>query len=439
MSATNQTPASLIAVTGASGHLGRLVIEALLARNLPANRIVAVVRDSQRVADFASRGVQVRSADYTQKDSLETAFEGVERLLLVSSNEVGQRLPQHENVANAARNAGVGFLAYTSILKADASGMQLAADHKATEQIIRDSGIAFAFLRNSWYFENYTDQLPSILQHEAIFGSAGDGRVSAASRADYAAAAAAVLTDSNHENKVYELGGDEAFTLTELAAEISKQTEREIVYRDLPVEQYAQAIIGFGFPEPVARILGDADLGLKRGDLLTGSGDLRRLTSRPTTSLAEAVASALKKQNIKNKAAGEKYMSSNQEFLQNLYDAFNKREIETIISLMRPDVKWANGLEGGFVYGRDAVREYWTNQFKAIQPELETLKFETDENNRNVVTVHQVIKDLQGNVLTGATVHQIFTIEDGLISLYEIGETETIQEMIQKTKTGNDQ
>ena len=128
-------------------------------------------------------------------------------------------------------------------------------------------------------------------------------------------------------------------------------------------------------------------------------------------------------------------MSSNREFLQNLYDAFNNREIETIISFMRPDVKWANGVEGGFVYGRDAVREYWTNQFKNIQPELETLKFETDENNRNVVTVHQVIKDLQGNLLADATVRQIFTIEEGMISLYEIGETETIQEMIQKAKT----
>jgi hypothetical protein len=132
-------------------------------------------------------------------------------------------------------------------------------------------------------------------------------------------------------------------------------------------------------------------------------------------------------------------MSSNQQFLQNLYDAFNKREIETIISLMRPDVKWANGLEGGFVYGRDAVREYWTNQFKDIQPELETLKFETDEKNRNVVTVHQIIRDLQGNLLVDATVQQIFTIENGLISLYEIGETETIKEMIQKTRTSNEQ
>lgn len=131
-------------------------------------------------------------------------------------------------------------------------------------------------------------------------------------------------------------------------------------------------------------------------------------------------------------------MSSNEEFLQNLYDAFNRREIETIISAMRSDVKWANGFEGGFVYGRDQVRQYWTDQFKAIQPELETLKFEKDEKNRNIVTVHQIVRDLQGNVLADATVHQIFTIEDGLISLYEIGEAETIQEMIQKTRTSNE-
>jgi hypothetical protein len=131
-------------------------------------------------------------------------------------------------------------------------------------------------------------------------------------------------------------------------------------------------------------------------------------------------------------------MSSNQQFLQSLYEAFNKGEIETIISAMRPDVKWANGVEGGFVYGRDAVREYWTNQYKVIQVQLETLKFKTDENNRNVVTVHQIVRDLQGNLLADATIQQIFTIENSLISLYEIGETETIQEMIQKTRTPNE-
>ena len=159
MNEANQTSASLIAVTGASGHLGRLVIEALLARNLPANRIVALVREPQKVSAFAALGVEVRRADYAQPETLEAAFEGVERLLLVSSNEVGQRLPQHENVVNAARKSDIGVLAYTSIPKADTSGMQLAADHQATEQMIRKSGIPFAFLRNSWYFENYPTSL----------------------------------------------------------------------------------------------------------------------------------------------------------------------------------------------------------------------------------------------------------------------------------------
>ncbi|CAA9400511.1 MAG: NAD(P)H dehydrogenase (quinone) 2 [uncultured Pyrinomonadaceae bacterium] len=295
MNETNQKSESLIAVTGASGHLGRLVIETLLGGNTPANKIVAVVRDPQKIADFAARGVQVRRADYTQPETLDAAFNGVERLLLVSSNEVGERVPQHKNVIEAARKSGVNFLAYTSILKADVSEMQLAADHRETEQVIRESGIPFAFLRNSWYFENYTDQLSSILQHGAVFGSAGDGQVSAASRADYAAAAAVVLASGNHENKIYELGGDAAFTLSELAAEISKQTGSEIVYRDLPVEEYAQALIGAGLPEPMARILADADLGLKRGDLLVNSGDLSRLAGHPTTTLAEAVAFGLKK------------------------------------------------------------------------------------------------------------------------------------------------
>lgn len=286
---------SLIAVTGASGHLGRLVVEALLAQGLPPTKIVALVRDPEKVADFAAQGVQVRRADYAQPEMLAAAFLGIERLLLVSSNEVGQRLPQHLNVVEAARNSGVSFLAYTSILKADTSRMQLAGEHKATEQVIRDSGISFALMRNSWYIENYTDQLAQTLRHGVVLGSAGDGRVSAATRADYAAAAAAVLTGNDHKNKTYELGGDESFTLAELAVEISKQSGREVVYRDLPVEEFAQVLIGAGLPESLARVLADADLGLKRGELFTDSTDLSRLINRPTTTLAEAVASALKK------------------------------------------------------------------------------------------------------------------------------------------------
>lgn len=295
MKETNQKPASLIAVTGASGHLGRLVIESLLAKGLPAAKIVAIVRDPEKVADFAAQGVQVRRADYERQETLDEAFAGVGRLLLVSSNELNRRLPQHENVVKAARNAGVGFLAYTSILKADSATMKIAADHKATEQVIRESGVQFAFLRNGWYIENYTDQIAGTLQHGVVIGNAGDGRISAASRADYADAAAVVLAGNGHENKIYELGGDRSFTLSELAAEISAQSGRTIVYRNLPVEELAQTLIKVGLPEPLARVLADADSGIERGELFTENTDLTRLINRPTAALAEVVATALKK------------------------------------------------------------------------------------------------------------------------------------------------
>lgn len=294
MNEENQKHTGLIAVTGVSGHLGRLVVESLLADGIQAERIVAVVREPEKIADLAARGIEIRRADYAQPATLEAAFKGVERLLLVSSNQLGERASQHENVAAAARKAGVSFLAYTSILKADTTGIKLAAEHLTTEEIIRESGIDFAFLRNGWYHENYTDQIAQTIKHGAIFGSAGDGKVSAASRADYAAAAAAVLTGAGHENKTYELGGDTAFTLNELATEIAKQSDREIAYRELPVEEFAQALIGAGLPEPMAHVLADADLGIKRGDLYTESRDLSRLINRPTTALADAVTSALK-------------------------------------------------------------------------------------------------------------------------------------------------
>jgi NAD(P)H dehydrogenase (quinone) len=283
---------SLIAVTGATGQLGRLVVEALLGRGIPAGRIVALARDRGQAEEFASRGVQVREADYERPETLDAALEGIGRLLLISGNEVGRRAPQHENVVRAAVRAGVGFIAYTSILNADRSAMQLAAEHKATETIIRDSGIAHVLLRNGWYFENYHDAIKGALARGVITGSAGDGRVSAAARADYAEAAAAVLTGEGHENRVYELGGDEGFTLSELAAEVSRQAGREVVYRDVPADAYAEALVGFGVPEPFARVLADSDLGIKRGELFTDSGDLRRLIGRPTTTLAEAVEAA---------------------------------------------------------------------------------------------------------------------------------------------------
>jgi NAD(P)H dehydrogenase (quinone) len=284
----------MIAVTGATGQLGRLVVKELLERGIPAGEIVALARSPERARELAERGVQVRRADYMRPNSLGPALEGVTKLLLVSGSEVGQRAAQHRNVVEAARAAGVRLLAYTSLLKADTSGMQLAAEHKETEEMIRASGIPFVFLRNGWYLENYTENLAPALEHGAMLGSAEDGRVSAATRADYAAAAAAVLTGEGQENRIYELGGDEAFTLAELAAEVSRQSGKTVEYRDLPEEAYAEALMDAGLPEPYARVLADSDRGIARGELFTDGGDLRRLIGRPTTPPAEAIAAALR-------------------------------------------------------------------------------------------------------------------------------------------------
>ena len=283
-----------IVITGATGQLGRLVVEALLDSGVPAEQIVAAGRSTDRIADLGERGVQVRSIDYSQPDSLRQAFAGADKVLLVSGSEVGQRVEQHRNAVEAAKEAGVGLIAYTSIANADTTAMQLAAEHLATEEILRDSGVPFVLLRNGWYLENYTGQLPVQLQHGAVLGSAGDGRVSAAARADYAAAAAAVLLREDQGGKVYELGGDDAFTLSELAGEVSAASGQDVTYRNLPAEQYTEVLVEAGLPEAYAAILADSDLGIARGDLLVTTGDLSALLGRPTTPLREAVQAAAK-------------------------------------------------------------------------------------------------------------------------------------------------
>lgn len=281
----------MIVVTGATGQLGRLVIAELLDRGVPADGIVAAVRNPGKASDL---GVAVREADYTKPETLSTAFAGAEKVLLISSSEIGQRVAQHQNVIDAVRAAGVPLLAYTSILKAGTSGVGLAAEHRETERLIRESGLPYVFLRHSWYTENYTANLAPVLASGVLLGSSGEGRVAAAPRADYAAADAAVLVGDGHENKVYELGADEPFTMAELAAEVSRQTGQPVSYQDLPPADYVRALTGFGLDEGYAGALADADLGIARGDLSTDSGDLRRLAGRPTTSLPDAVAAGLK-------------------------------------------------------------------------------------------------------------------------------------------------
>ncbi len=284
----------MILVTAATGKLGRLVVAGLLEK-VPAKDIAVAVRDPNKAADLAAKGVQVRQADYSKPETLGPAFAGVDKVLLISSSEVGQRAAQHQAVVDAAKKAGVRLIAYTSILHADTSGMSLAAEHKATEEAIRASGLPFVFLRNGWYTENYTENLAPALAHGAFFGSSGQGRIAAASRADYAAAAVAVLTSTGHENKVYELAGDTDFTTAELAAEVSRQTGKPVVYKDLSQADHVGALIGVGVPPPFAELVADSDAGAGRGDLNDTSGDLRRLIGRPTTPLADAVTAAVKR------------------------------------------------------------------------------------------------------------------------------------------------
>jgi NAD(P)H dehydrogenase (quinone) len=277
-----------ITVTGATGHLGRLVVDALKQQGVD---VVATVRDTTK---RTAEGVPVRLADYDRPETLAPAFEGTDRLLFISGSEAGKRVEQHRAVIDAAVRAGVGHVVYTSITKADTSTNPLAPEHLATEELIKASGLQYTFLRNNWYFENYTGNLAPALEHGVILGAAGQGRVAAATREDFAAGAVAVLTGEGHAGKIYELGGDATMSLADLADEVTAQSGTKVAYQDLPADDYAQALIGFGVPEGFARLLAAADTSIAAGSLDVVSGDLSRLTGRPTTSLAEAVAKALK-------------------------------------------------------------------------------------------------------------------------------------------------
>jgi len=282
----------MIVVTGATGKLGRLVVEALL-KKVPAADVVAAVRSPEKAADLAARGVQVRHADYARPETLAAALAGAEKVLLISSSEVGRRAAQHAAVIAAAQAAGVALLAYTSVLHAEHSRLALAAEHAVTEAALRTSGLGWTFLRNGWYLENYTENLGPALAHGALVGCAGNGRIAAAARADYAEAAVAVLTGADQAGRIHELAGDVPFTMAELAAEVSRQAGQPIAWRDLPPEAYRDVLASAGVPAPFAALLVDADLGITRGELDDATGTLRRLIGRPTTTLAEAVKAGL--------------------------------------------------------------------------------------------------------------------------------------------------
>ncbi|KOG49803.1 SDR family oxidoreductase [Streptomyces decoyicus] len=282
-----------IVVTGATGALGRLVIEELLKRTAP-DEIVAVARDRAKAAGLAARGVGVEVADYSRPETLQGVFASGDRVLFISGNEAGRRLTQHRAVIDAAREAGVALLAYTSVLGGPAATFSIAEEHVATEQALLASGVPYCLLRNGWYHENYTGALATTLRTGAVVGSAGQGRVATAARRDYAEAAAVVLTGSGHENSVYELSGDTAWTMAEYAAEVSRQTGRTIPYRDLPQERYVALMVEAGVPALGAQMVADADAGIARGELAATPGELAGLLGRPTTPLAEAITEALK-------------------------------------------------------------------------------------------------------------------------------------------------
>ncbi|HHJ4543545.1 TPA: SDR family oxidoreductase [Citrobacter freundii] len=278
----------MIAITGATGQLGQHVIESLL-KTVPASQIVAIVRNPAKATALSQQGITVRQADYSDEAAFTTALQGIDKLLLISSSEVGQRAPQHRNVINAVKAAHVKFIAYTSLLHADTSPLGLADEHVATEQMLAESGIAYALLRNGWYTENYLASAPAALEHGVFIGAADEGKIASATRADYAAAAARVISEDGHAGKTYELAGDAGWTLSQLAAELAKQSGKKVVYQNLSEADFAAALKGVGLPAGLADMLADSDTGASKGGLFDDSHTLSKLIGRPTTSLADSV------------------------------------------------------------------------------------------------------------------------------------------------------
>ena len=282
----------MIAVTGATGQLGRLVIHELL-KTQPANSIIAAVRSPEKAEDLADLGVVVRQADYDQPATLATAFNGAKKLLLISSSEIGKRAAQHSAVIDAANASGVTLIAYTSLLHADTSPLALAQEHVITEQKLAESGVPFVLLRNGWYTENYLASIPSALEHGAFIGAAGNGKIASAPRADYAAAAAVMASPQDQAGKVYELAGDTAYTLAELAHYLSETTGNTIQYQNLPEAEFAKVLVGAGLPEGFANILADSDAGAAKGALFDSSHQLSQLIGRNSKPMTESLKASL--------------------------------------------------------------------------------------------------------------------------------------------------
>lgn len=278
-----------IGITGATGQLGSLVIDHLKSKTAAEN-IVGLVRNQEKAVGL---GVESRAFDYNDAETLKQSLSGIDYLLLISSSEVGQRARQHKNVIEAAKEAGVKWIVYTSLLHADTSTLSLADEHLATEALLAEAGIPVTILRNGWYTENYLGSVDSALKAGAFIGSAGEGKISSAARNDFAEAAAVVITDPQHQGKVYELAGDESYTLSDLAAEVSKQEGKEIPYNNLEEAQYAGILESVGLPAGLAQAIAGWDLSASKGDLFDDSKTLSKLIQRPTTPLSESVSLVL--------------------------------------------------------------------------------------------------------------------------------------------------
>ena len=281
-----------IAITGATGQLGNLVIEQLLQLTAAQN-IVALVRNVDKAEHFKAKGLELREFDYDRPETLVPALSGIDKLLLISANEIGRRTPQHRAVIDAAKVASVPYLAYTSLLRANTSPLGLAQEHRETEKLIQDSGITYTFLRNNWYSENYLAGVAHTIEIGTLFGAAQDGRISSASRIDYAEAAAKVLTSTGHENKTYELAGSESFSLSDLATFIGQAVNKDIIYQNLSAEEYTQGLTQAGLPAGLVDVIVDADIQTIQGAMYSDSKDLEQLIRHKTTSIQDAIKAAL--------------------------------------------------------------------------------------------------------------------------------------------------
>lgn len=278
-----------IGITGATGQLGQLVVQKLKEKNTGAT-IVALVRDPKKAADL---GVEARVFNYNQPETLAESLKGIDKLLLISGSEIGKRVEQHANVIDAAKQAGVQLIAYTSLLHADTSSLVLAGEHLETEKLLVASGVPYVILRHGWYTENYVGGLSDVVAHGTLYGSAGEGKISSASRADFADADVAVLVTEGHEGKTYELAGDETYTLADFAKTLSEVAGKEVKYQNLPVEEYAKVLVSVGLPEGLAQFLAGTHVGTEKGDLFDDSKELSKLIGRPTISLATVIKAAL--------------------------------------------------------------------------------------------------------------------------------------------------